>query len=474
MANPHSTAAEWTNKNSELKVPVYVVLISAGLLLTGTVWIWNWGILIPICYMLVWSLFDLRVALFLLAGLSIAQGKVGILAHTSANVIIDDIIFAELFLPFFMLSFFMRSFRDEARELIWHRNVRETIILLLIFVLWVLFCINFSDWRIRAYTQFFHIAVGFIYLVMLSTLTSEELHFLLKTMIFWGLVFFVMGLLCTSGVILEFSNLELTKMFRLKLEFFSGGKRAALLSPPAVTSVTMGLFAFAAYLLGYLHRKYRYWILLAAFFISVGIFYTRTRSEMVGFLFAGFTLTALLAWKKDFLIKGLTLCLIYVLVVWGVAAGFDLASALRRIQVSTDTGEQASLGIRLSLWKEGLIDLARSNGIGAGTGGFFEYKDQWPHAHNVYFSVLFDLGVVGLMIWLLFYLNLWRLAIMTLKGTPYLSKEWVFLAFFTAFFVELSLTSLLQHEFRTFIWWLFPGLFLAVINNALTKYQADS
>lgn len=459
------------DKKSELAIPKYTLLICLGLSLSGSIWLWEWGFLVPICYLLLWSIFDLRMALFLLAGLSIAQGKVGIVAHTSANVIIDDIILAELFLPLFMLSYFFRSLNNRPQEAVWHRNIRETIVLLFVFVLWVLFCINFVDWKVRAYTQFFHIGVGFIYLVLFSTLSNEELHFFFKTMVFWGLVYSVMGLLCTSGVILEFKALELTKMFRLKLEFFSGGKRASLLAPPAVTSVTLGLFAFATYLLGYLHRRYRYLIFVAAFFISIGIFYTRTRSEMVGFLFAGFTLTALLSWKRNFLIRGLTLCFVYVLIIWGVAAGFDLASALKRIQVSTDTAEQASLGIRLGLWKEGLLDLAKTHGLGVGTGGFFEYKDQWPHAHNVYFSVLFDLGIVGLALWLLFYLNLWRLALMSLKSIPYLSKEWAFLAFLTAFFVELSLTSLLQHEFRTFIWWLFPGIFLAVINNALNKYQ---
>jgi len=470
ICNAH-TLTEPVSRKSELAAPLYLALFSVGMFTLVPVWIWDWGFVVPGCYLLLWSTFDLRMALFLLAGLSVAQGKVGILAHTGANVIIDDIIFAELFLPLFMISYCLRSLKDEPRQLVWHRNVTETILLLFIFVLWVLVCINFIDWKVRAYTQLFHIVVGFIYLILFSTLSIEELHFFFKTMLFWGVVYFVMGLLCISGVILEFDALELTKIFRLKLEFFSGGKRASLLAPPAVTSVTLGLFAFASYLLGYLHRRFRYWIYSAAFLTSVGIFYTRTRSEMVAFLFAGFTLTALFSWKRNFLLRGLTLCLVYVLIVWAVAAGFDLASALKRIQVSTDTAEQASLGIRLGLWKEGLIDLAKTRGVGVGTGGFFEYKDQWPHAHNVYFSVLFDLGVVGFVLWLLFYFNLWRLALIALKRIPYLSKEWALLAFLTAFYVELSLTSLLQHEFRTFIWWMFPGIFLAAINSALKKYQ---
>ena len=105
-----------------------------------------------------------------------------------------------------------------------------------------------------------------------------------------------------------------------------------------------------------------------------------------------------------------------------VAAGLNLSGALTRIKSSADVGEQASLGIRLGLWKQGLIDISQSYGMGTGTGGFFKYKDQWPHAHNVYFSVLFDLGIIGFFLWVLVYLNLWRLVILSLKRLAYFSK----------------------------------------------------
>ena len=455
------------NRELELRSFKYFILLFGvfSLLVFSTVS--SWFIVFLIVYICLWACFDFGIALFILLGIAIAQGKVGLLLHTGANVIIDDIYLVEVFFPIFSISFLLRYRRYYLGDKVWHKSVKENIILIFIFVIWAFICISFTEWKIRGLTQSVHTLIFFLYLAMLSTFSTKELQRVMVILLFWGFIFYIMALLSISGVPFELESLELTRLLRLKLEFFGGGKRAALLSPPAVTAVTLGLCAWSAYALGILRKKKRFLFLFLGFLISIGIFYTRTRSEMVGFLFAGFALVGILGWRKGYTVRGLCLWFVYVLVVWVVAAGLNLSGALTRIKSSTDTGEQASLGIRLGLWKQGLIDISQSYGMGTGTGGFFKYKDQWPHAHNVYFSVLFDVGIVGFFLWVLVYLNLWRLVILSLKRLAYFSKEWLIVVFFAAFFVELSLTSLLQHEYTHFIWWLFPGILLASINNGL-------
>ena len=455
------------NKEVELRSLKYCILLFGLFSLLAFSTVSNWFIGFLILYICLWACVDFVFALFILLGIAIAQGKVGLLFHSGANVIIDDIYLVELFFPVFSISFLLNSRRYFLGNKVWHKNVKESIILVFAFVIWAVICVSFSEWKVRGLTQSVHTLIFFLYLAMFSTFSTKELHRVLAILLFWGVIFFIMALLCISGIPFELESVELTRALRLKLEFFGGGKRASLLSPPAVTAVTLGLCAWSAYALGILRKKQRFLFLFLGFLISIGIFYTRTRSEMVGFLFAGFGLVGILGWRKGYTIRGLSLWFLYVLVVWVLASGLDLSGALKRIKTATDIGERASLGIRLGLWKQGLIDIAQSYGMGKGTGGFFGYNDQWPHAHNVYFSVLFDLGIIGFFLWVLVYLNLWRLVIMSLKKLSYSTKEWLMIIFFAAFFIELSLTSLLQHEYTHFMWWLFPGILLASINNGL-------
>jgi len=457
------------DKFNELKYFKYFILFFVGFLLLGLSSIHKWFILIFILFLSFWILCDFSVSLFFVLGMAIAQGKVGIILLSPAEIIIDDIYFLEIYFPIFLVSFLINSLNNQKKIEFWNPISREIILIMFFFVLWALLCSIFTEWKIRGYIQFTHTFIFFLYFIIFSTFSKRNLYFVLKSLVVWGTIYFIMAFLCVSGIPLEFDSLSVTKMIKLKLIFFEGGKRASLLSPPEVTAATLGLCAWSAYVLGFMNRKHRYGNFFLAFLITLGIFYTRTRSEMVGFLFAGFVMVTIISWQKRYVIRGLMLCLAYVIIVWVFAAGLDLSGALKRIQISTDISERASLGIRLGLWKQGLIDIVENYGLGLGTGGFFKYRDQWPHAHNVYFSVLFDLGIVGFFLWILIFLNLWRMLILSIKRSIYFSKQWLMLVFFAAFFIELSLASLLQHEYTHFVWWLFPGLLLALLNNVLRR-----
>lgn len=423
-----------------------------------------------------WSVLNVKVAMFILIPIAIAQGKVGFLSTTSAEVIIDDIYLVELFFPVFLTSILINGLITKERvSYIWRPCVREALIFAVLFSLWTLLAAFYASWLPRALLQAAHTVIFCGYLMIISTFSAARINTFMKMLVLWGLFYFFMAFLCVSGVALEFDNIRISNHLTLRMIFMAGGKRASLLSPPAVTSAMIGLAAWAGYSKwGVTLSEKRIVYLLIAFLITVGAFLTRTRSEMVGFLGGALLVTVTLCWPKKCLLRGVCLCLSYFILVWIVAAGVNMADAFKRIQVSADTSQQASLGIRLDLWKEGLAELINTWGLGNGTGGFFEYKDIWPHAHNVYFSVLFDLGIPGMILWLGIFISIARAAFFLLRNLPHSSKSWITVLFMSGYFVQLLLSGLLQHEYTHFIWWFFPGLFLAQLNIAsgeLDRYQ---
>jgi|GEM_PF-2059477 len=452
------------------------VFFSALLFITGLCWISPWYIVVLILFLLVISLFNFPIALFFIGILAISRGTTGFVFHTQTEAIIDDIYFLELYFPIFFASFLLELNRKRRFEQLFEKHTRETLMFYVLFVVWVFVGIQYTEWKLRGYMQFCHTLFFFFYLVLFSTLTTDQIRMFMKFSVFWGLVFFVMAVLAISGFSLQFEDIKILKNLTLKLSFFPAEKRAQLMSPPAVTAVVMGFCAWNTFGMALMNKKFRFLYFLMAFAISVGIFYTRTRSEMVGFLFAGFLFVPLIAWRKNLLLRGLALWMLFVILIWVASVGLDFSDALKRFKVSTDTAERASLGIRIGLWKDGIRNLAETYGMGVGTGGFFQYKDRWPHAHNVFFSVIFDLGIIGFTLWIVIYLNLWRHVVYCLKIVSPDSVEGIILLTFAAFFVQLSLTSLLQHEYNQFVWWLFPGLLMAAINNAMKmskKYRPE-
>jgi O-antigen ligase len=91
------------------------------------------------------------------------------------------------------------------------------------------------------------------------------------------------------------------------------------------------------------------------------------------------------------------------------------------------------------------------------------YSNQ-PHAHNVYFSVLFEQGFPGFVLWMLIFLNLLRLLVHQLRRLPPDSGDWMLVLVVAVALMDLSITSVLQCEFTYFLWWVLPALVLAVLN----------
>ena len=71
---------------------------------------------------------------------------------------------------------------------------------------------------------------------------------------------------------------------------------------------------------------------------------------------------------------------------------------LKQRSIASASVSSISFNTRLEFWRKGLEYLWDTNGFGCGIGGFAKLVDPWPAAHSIYFSALFDLGVIGFLL----------------------------------------------------------------------------
>ena len=120
-----------------------------------------------------------------------------------------------------------------------------------------------------------------------------------------------------------------------------------------------------------------------------------------------------------------------------------------------------SLTLRLDFWSTG-FHMLKQKVMGAGIGGFAKLVDPWPGAHSFYFSILFDVGLIGCVILILYFTGLFmKLHDLWQKkndNTLFLYLNCM-LAFWIAFFIHgtVDLAYFLPHI------WFFLGVLSALV-----------
>jgi oligosaccharide repeat unit polymerase len=138
--------------------------------------------------------------------------------------------------------------------------------------------------------------------------------------------------------------------------------------------------------------------------------------------------------------------------------------------LSSQAGQESeSLATRGEMWTCGFKNLInKTNGMGL-VGGFTEYC-PYPHAHNIYFSVLFDFGILGAILLIAVLITVFRYFIRTAKyqGT-YLQT--MSIAIFGGL-VAMGVHSLFDHAWHKGFFWLYPALLIATCNLVKKEVHA--
>lgn len=110
------------------------------------------------------------------------------------------------------------------------------------------------------------------------------------------------------------------------------------------------------------------------------------------------------------------------------------------------------------VWLPGVKEFLKSGCLGLGV-GTFTYATVSPHAHSIYFSTLFDFGIVGIVILAMLLIILVRnFLIMVSFQKTYLQT--MFLAC-CAVMVSIGVHGILDFEYNTPVIWLFMGFYTA-------------
>lgn len=128
---------------------------------------------------------------------------------------------------------------------------------------------------------------------------------------------------------------------------------------------------------------------------------------------------------------------------------------------------------RLEWWAEGFRELWRSWGLGVGTGGFPKYIDPVPAAHSFYFSVLFEFGLIG---FLLFGVLVFVIMRSILKDLSLVRKPALRLALycFLGETVTMSIHALVDADYNYLPLWMLFGLMLSVVRMERKRNAPDA
>ncbi|MBN2570374.1 MAG: O-antigen ligase family protein [Deltaproteobacteria bacterium] len=185
------------------------------------------------------------------------------------------------------------------------------------------------------------------------------------------------------------------------IEIFTENKRIGGFGPPQSASNTLGMVIFFLVALwpdaGW---RARIFYLIVGYLCVMAMLIAASKGA-IGALLAGLVLTILIDAK---------LRRKAILMVSSVVAFFVIVYLLnivllnqQRLTASTKVAT-ASLTARLGFWDTGFKSLFEDRWFGNGIGGYASLVDPVPGAHSIYFDVLFDGGVIAIVLFILFVL----------------------------------------------------------------------
>ena len=139
---------------------------------------------------------------------------------------------------------------------------------------------------------------------------------------------------------------------------------------------------------------------------------------------------------------------------------------IRRMQMFLEkTSDRGYLSDRMELWGKGYDKFLETYGIGVGAGGFSKYIDPVPGAHTFFGSLLFELGVVGAIIFIMIIFSVIVYLRETTKACR--DKEMIFVMHsFVASIISMALQATIEGDFHQMHVWIVPAMLVAVLKNA--------
>ena len=213
----------------------------------------------------------------------------------------------------------------------------------------------------------------------------------------------------------------------------------------------------------------RWWVKFLISIECLALFYcllkTASKASIITLLIGFFLLPVIVPEFRNKLLR-IILSAMILLAIFLTLAGKII---IKRFEVMA-TGQVDFLQDRIDWWKEGFARLGDTHGLGLGAGGFAVHIDPIPAAHSLYFSILFEYGYLGLIIFLL----LWGILFFQLFSTiPKVPQFQYRLALYS---IALSIILIFIHgavelEYTYYFLWFLFAFMQSIINVGLQQTE---
>lgn len=204
--------------------------------------------------------------------------------------------------------------------------------------------------------------------------------------------------------------------------------------------------------------------------LFLGMLFTATKAAILGCI-AGLFVSLYLSrriHRKPLILCGLVLVAAFcVLMIQVLLLGVDrLAGGGESATVAA-----ASLSTRLEFWSWG-FNLLNNWWFGAGAGGYLAVSDPVPYAHSLYFCMLFDLGLLGLLLLWCFFFE----AVLRLRKGLWICRDaevkwWI--CCICGAFTCLLIHSLVDLDYTMSYFWMVMGMIYIVAGIVKNNYRNE-
>jgi O-antigen ligase len=367
-------------------------------------------------------------------------------------------------------------------------TVNQTVFvpLLMIFLLWASFSILLMDNKYHGLITFIVLAANACaFLVTVYSIKSEVM--LRQYMWFWVLYAAFIGIATILNLYFNYSVIDFKYQILddvlLKLVFSSNTNKAFSIGFANYTGIFINFsIAITSGMLMTEKKQYRSIFLLGILLLLVfTLLATGSKGGLLGLLsMSGFLLISFRRFRSKFISASIIIFLTMVISMGVISVtnkantkGYRLGiTALSKTGTGSSTNRTSSLGSRINIWRDGFSEFKRSFGIGLGAGGFTHYCEPHPHSHNYYLSILFDYGLIGLLLfagvilaWVRLLLSLWK------HQDTFLQ---IMVIFLSSGLVGLGVQSLVDFSYTMALSWLYFGVVIAACLLARKEFFMES
>lgn len=314
----------------------------------------------------------------------------------------------------------------------------------------------------------FLVSIFIVHMLLSVVNDRKSLYVILGMMPFLGVM--LACLLVASKWFGSVNEMEIVQDVYIAFSILTDHDRPGGFAPPDLASSVMNIFIFINIALMYRAGPLKRLILGGAtLFLVLCNFLTASKAGAGSLVIGMVALLFLMPHFRNYIIR-LSMALAVFVGALLIAVGGVL---IKRVMIVLgDVATQGGMVERLDWWAIGFDKFFGTYGLGLGVGGFVQYIDPVPGAHSFYFSLLFDLGLIGAAIFTVFILVLLDYTRVTLRDCK--DSEMSYLIYcFIANIIAFSVQATLEGDFQQGFFWFLYGFMITVLKVARIETKGE-